>query len=215
MALPPLAECAAADGADPERDPDMSRFSVILAVSILALGGCDRASEQSVQRVSEGETQSPEGSESLTGTPDRSGAGAALPDFTVTDPDGDMLDLAGLEGAPVLLNLWATWCAPCVVEMPMLDALAEEFDGELRVVTVSQDIRGAEVVEPFFDRREFTRLEPWLDPDSELAVRMSEGGQLPLSVVYNAQGREVLRVAGGYEWDSAEAKAMLREVLDD
>ena len=193
----------------------MSRFSVILAVSILALGGCDRASEQSVQRGSEGETQSPDGSESLTGTPDRSGAGAALPDFTVTDPDGDMLDLAGLEGAPVLLNLWATWCAPCVVEMPMLDALAEEFDGELRVVTVSQDIRGAEVVEPFFDRREFTRLEPWLDPDSELAVRMSEGGQLPLSVVYNAQGREVLRVAGGYEWVSAEAKAMLREVLDD
>ncbi|KPP86642.1 MAG: putative thioredoxin [Erythrobacteraceae bacterium HL-111] len=188
---------------------------------VLALGGCDRAQEGSAQPGSapqaddEAGAGAPGAEQPLAGEVSRAEAGAPLPDFTVTDPDGNALDLASLGGEPVLLNLWATWCAPCVVEMPMLDALAEETAGELRVVTVSQDIRGAEQVEPFFAERGFRKLEPWLDPDSELAVRMSEGGQLPLTVLYDASGREVLRVAGGYEWDSAEARALIAEALGE
>lgn len=193
---------------------------------VLLLGGCDRASEGEAQPESATPGQAAAvvgrdgggdaaGAAGLAGEVSRNQAGAPLPDFTVTDPGGDTLDLAALAGRPVLLNLWATWCAPCVVEMPMLDALAQERKGQLRVVTVSQDIRGAETVVPFFEGRDFAALEPWLDPDSELAVRMSEGGQLPLTVLYDADGREVLRVAGGYEWDSPEARALIDEALAD
>lgn len=187
------------------------------AAIALVLGGCDRASEDAAQpkSVTGDRAATDSDARALVGEVSRKEAGTPLPDFTVTDPDGDTLDLAALAGEPVLLNLWATWCAPCVVEMPMLDALAQKREGELRVVTVSQDIRGAEKVVPFFEDRDFAALEPWLDPDSELAVRMTEGGQLPLTVLYDAGGREVLRVAGGYEWDSREARALIDEALAD
>ena len=135
-----------------------------------------------------------------------------LVDITLRDPAGNTLDLAAIE-RPVLVNLWATWCAPCVVEMPQLDALAEELGGEVRVLTVSQDVRGAERVEPFFAERRFSHLEPWLDPDAALTVRLSDDGQLPLTVLFDGEGREVLRVEGAYPWDSEEAAALVREAV--
>jgi thiol-disulfide isomerase/thioredoxin len=193
----------------------MSRVSSIAAVLFLALAGCDRAGEVAAQRE-EGESVAAATSEStLTGEIDRMQAGTRLPDLTVADPAGETLDLGALEGQPVLLNLWATWCAPCVIEMPMLDELAGEFDGNLRVITVSQDIRGAEVVQPFFAKRDFARLEPWLDPDAELSSRFTPDGRLPLSVLFDAQGREVFRVAGGYDWDGEEAMAQVAQALAD
>ena len=123
-----------------------------------------------------------------------------------------MLDLAALD-QPVLVNLWATWCVPCVVEMPALDRLAAEMDGEVKVLTISQDNRGAEVVVPFFAQRDFQYLEQWLDPQNDLAVEFSDGGLLPVTVLFDADGKELLRVAGGYEWDSEEAIAQVREAL--
>ncbi|MGY6635745.1 MAG: TlpA family protein disulfide reductase [Erythrobacter sp.] len=143
------------------------------------------------------------------GVIDASHAGAMLPELVVRNAAGAELDLGIIEG-PVLLNLWATWCAPCVVEMPQLDALASEMEGEIRVVTVSQDLRGAEVVTPFFAGKGFVHLEPWLDPETALSAQFSEAGQLPLTILFDASGREVWRVAGGYEWDSSEAIAAVR-----
>ncbi len=136
-----------------------------------------------------------------------------MPTLVLSDPSGAELDLAALKGTPVLLNLWATWCAPCVVEMPMLDNLAAQMDGELRVLTVSQDLSGATVVEPFFAEQEFERLEPWLDPENALMFSFSNSGMLPLTVLFDAEGREVLRVAGGYHWDSEEALALITEAI--
>ena len=142
----------------------------------------------------------------------RSFAGTPLPAIQFSDADGNALDLAAQDG-PVLINLWATWCAPCVVEMPQLDALAAEMEGEVRVITVSQDVRGADVVTPFFAQKGFAQLEPWLDPDAQLSAQFTPEGLLPLTILFDAQGKEVLRVAGAYEWDSAEAIATIRESL--
>jgi hypothetical protein len=97
--------------------------------------------------------------------------------------------------------------------MPLLDNLAGEMDGELRVLTISQDIRGADVVVPFFESRDFQYLEQWLDPDTDLGVTFAEGGLLPMTILFGADGKEILRVAGDYEWDSEEAIAQLREAL--
>ncbi len=143
---------------------------------------------------------------------DTSFAGTALPDLVVKDAAGRSLDLGSLEG-PVLINLWATWCAPCVTEMPQLDRLAGELEGEVRVITISQDLRGAEAVGPFFAAKGFARLEPWLDPETALSAQFSEAGQLPLTILFDASGKEVWRVAGGYEWASAGAIAQVRAGL--
>lgn len=146
------------------------------------------------------------------GVIDKSQAGTLLPEVTVRNAQGAEFDIGIIEG-PVLINLWATWCAPCVVEMPQLDTLAGKLEGEVRVITVSQDLRGGEVVVPFFAERGFQRLEPWLDPETTLSAQFSESGQLPLTILFDASGREVWRVAGAYEWDSAEAEAAIREGL--
>ena len=135
-----------------------------------------------------------------------------LPELVFADPSGDTLDTGTLAGRPVLVNLWATWCAPCIAEMPTLDALAGELP-DVKVLTVSQDVRGAEVVSPFFAARDFSHLEQWLDPDGELGSALSEDGQMPLTVLFDAQGREVFRVAGGYEWDSPEAVSAISDAI--
>lgn len=142
----------------------------------------------------------------------RNQAGTPIPALTFNDPSGATLDLAAQDG-PVLLNLWATWCAPCVKEMPQLDALAAELEGEVKVITISQDVRGADVVTPFFAKGGYARLEPWLDPEAALSAQFTPEGALPLTVLFDATGKEVLRVAGGYDWSTPEAAALVRDAL--
>ena len=133
--------------------------------------------------------------------------------MTVVDPSGTSLNLAEASGKPMLLNLWATWCAPCVVEMPMLDALAGEMGDRLRVVTVSEDMKGAEVVVPFFEQKGFPNLPRWMDTEMDLAFGFGGGGSLPLTVLYDAEGKEVWRMIGGFDWSSEEARALIEEGL--
>ncbi len=113
----------------------------------------------------------------------------------------------------MLLNLWATWCAPCVVEMPLLDRLAGEMGDEVQVLTVSMDLRGAEAVEPFFAAHDFKHLPRWIDPDGALAEAFGGGAVLPLTVLYDDNGREVWRVIGAFDWDSEEARDLVREAV--
>ncbi|GAA4052308.1 hypothetical protein GCM10022213_26070 [Parerythrobacter jejuensis] len=186
----------------------MSRVSLTLFAFLFLLSGCDRAATDAAQEQGAlaGEKTS------LAGEVDRSNAGDLMPAVTVTDPDGRELNLAAVQGQPVLMNLWATWCAPCIKEMPLLDELAVERADGLRVLTVSQDMQGAEKVVPFFAERDFEMLEPWLDPDNTLGFHFQAG--LPMTVLYDASGREVWRIAGDYDWTSAEAAGFIDEGLD-
>ncbi len=173
-------------------------------------GGCDRQSDDAAQpQASEGAKASG-GAEALTGTFDRSHKGDPLPAITVKDPAGKVLDLASLKGKPVLLNLWATWCAPCIAEMPMLDSLATS--GTVKVLTVSQDMGDPAKPTAFFADKSFKALEPWLDPENELSFHYGTG-TLPTSVLYDAQGREVWRLVGGHDWTTAETGKLLAEGL--
>ncbi|OGS51442.1 MAG: thiol:disulfide interchange protein [Erythrobacter sp. RIFCSPHIGHO2_12_FULL_63_10] len=184
------------------------RLSLNVLASTLLLAACDSGADGPAQPQAE----FPGDKLELTGEIDRTLAGSLMPAVNLTDPQGNTLNLGALQGQPVLLNLWATWCAPCVVEMPMLDDLADELKGKVRVVTVSQDLRGAEMVEPFFAEKGFRNLEPWLDPENELGLGYG-GGSLPLTVLFDAQGQELLRVVGGYDWSSEEARAAIEEAL--
>ena len=137
---------------------------------------------------------------------DCSHKGSLLPDFTLSDPAGKSITLASLKGKPLLINLWATWCAPCVAELPQLDQLAA--GGKVKVLTVSQDMGEPQKVTQFLKDRQIKLLEPWLDPENALITQYN-AGTLPTSVLYDAEGREVWRIVGPRDWSSAETAALL------
>ncbi len=148
----------------------------------------------------------------LAGLLDRSFAGQPIPQAIVRDPQGATLSL-GEGDRPVLLNLWATWCAPCVVEMPLLDTLAAEFGDQIQVVTVSVDMNGAAAVVPFFEENDLPHLPRWMDPENNLAFAYGGGAVLPLTILYDREGREVWRVIGAYDWASDVARERVSEAL--
>ena len=184
--------------------PRLPLFSLTCAFA-LVLAGCDRESAEPAQ---------PEGvevaGEEFTGEIDRAFAGQAMPAVELTDPTGATLATASLSGKPVLVNLWATWCVPCITEMPLLDELAAELGDTVQVLTVSQDMQGAEKVAPFFAERKFAHLPQWMDPANALPPAFG-ASSLPLTVLYDAEGKELWRVAGGFDWSSAEAREMIAE----
>jgi thiol-disulfide isomerase/thioredoxin len=141
---------------------------------------------------------------------DRSHAGEPVPETAFEDPDGEPASLADFRGKPLLVNLWATWCAPCVAEMPTLDALAGREGKRLQVVTISQDPDGRAGVEAFFDKQGYRNLETWLDPKMALMPALKVD-TLPTTILYDAQGRELWRWTGGEDWGSADAARLLAE----
>jgi len=185
----------------------------ILSLALLALAGCDRQAPDPAQPAKDGATPGASGEHTpLNGTLDIASRGSRMPDFALKDPAGKVLRSTDLIGKPVLINLWATWCGPCVVEMPMLDSLADEDGTRLRVLTVSQDITGAEKVVPFFAKNPYKHLEPWLDPDNQLSIHYATG-ILPTTILYDKDGREVWRMIGGHDWSGPRTAAILAETL--
>jgi thiol-disulfide isomerase/thioredoxin len=148
-----------------------------------------------------------------TGRLDRSHAGTAAPALAFQGPDGQPTRLAAFRGRPVLVNLWATWCGPCVVEMPSLDALAgrQSADRGLRIVAISQDSTdGRQKVADFFAAHRFQHLQPYLD--SEMGLMFSLGlDTLPTTILYDSRGREVWRMVGMAEWQSDRVARLLLE----
>jgi len=135
---------------------------------------------------------------------------APAPDVRFTDADGEQMSLGDFEGKVVLLNLWATWCAPCVKELPDLDRLQAAMGGDtFQVVALSSDRNGAEKVPPFLANLRIANLTPYLDPGS-VATRAFTPRGLPTSVLIDAKGREVGRLEGAAAWDAPEAQDLIR-----
>jgi thiol-disulfide isomerase/thioredoxin len=130
------------------------------------------------------------------------------------DAGGSEVRLADFRGKVVLLNLWATWCAPCRAEMPSLDRLAAAMAGEdLAVVALSTDRFGAERIQSFFEEIGVGMLAIYQDKRSEVARAAGAIG-LPVTLVLDREGREVARLTGDAEWDSPEARALLSRLVE-
>ena len=182
--------------------------SVSVLIALLpALAACDRAGDR--KPVPAAQPEAAAAASSRAAPParvrgfDAARAGTPAPAVAFTGPDGRPVRLADFAGRPVLLNLWATWCAPCVAEMPALDRLAARAGEGLVVLTVSQDLEERRAVDPFFARGRFRHLRPYTDPDNGLPLALGATG-LPVSVLYDAAGREVWRLAGEWEWDRVD-----------
>lgn len=139
---------------------------------------------------------------------DRSKKGSAAPDAAFTDAGGKLVKVADFAGKPVLLNLWASWCAPCVKELPMLDAIGKA--GALQVVAVSQDSGPQASVKAFLAKLKAAGLGAYHDPSMSLSGALN-AQVLPTSVLYDAQGKEVWRFTGDLDWTGAEAAKLLAE----
>ena len=185
----------------------------------LALAGCDRQKASAPQgeapvaaNASANGTAAAGPTEEAypTGRLDRSHQGEHAPDTAFEDGQGQPVRLSSFRGKPVLVNLWATWCGPCVVEMPSLDALAARQGDAIRVVTISQDTDGRQKVTDFFGAHHFARIQPYLDGRMELmtALRIDT---LPTTILYNSQGVEVWRMTGMSDWQGERAARLLLE----
>jgi thiol-disulfide isomerase/thioredoxin len=189
--------------------PVVSRPIPLLLVALLGscvLGGCDRQKAEQPQAPAASEAQSAKGL-------DRSHKGEAAPLVKFKNPDGDDFDLSKFKGGPVLVNLWASWCAPCIKELPTLQQLEQSHndDGALGVIAVSQDMAPQGSVEAFLAERDLGRFAAFHDPEMKLTDAL--GVQImPTTILYDAGGKEVWRYVGDLDWTSEEAKKLLAEV---
>ncbi len=133
----------------------------------------------------------------------------ALPAISFLDDAGASRSLRDYAGKTVLLNLWATWCAPCVAEMPALAALARDGAAQdIVVLPLSSDAGGAEAVRKFFAAHGITGLPVLLDPKGAAGEALGIRG-LPTTLLIDAQGRERARLEGAADWAAPDAAAKL------
>ena len=138
------------------------------------------------------------------------------PTTPFTDASGTEMTLKDFEGEVLLLNFWATWCAPCVHEMPSLDKLQASYpDGDFKVLAMSQDRGGAKKAEPFLrDKLGLPHLHLMLDPKMALGRAFRNRG-IPVSYAIDKKGYVVGSLAGIAEWDSDEARALFNSLLKE
>lgn len=196
----------------------LSLRSVIVPLLLLgAVAGCDKhnaaapqatPSKLPVENTGTAPDMAPAKGDKVDviGTLDRSHKGEAAP--------AALTDIVGKPGAgkafgskPVLLNLWATWCGPCVKELPTLDKAAATFT----ILAVSQDIGtdGAAKAGAFLKDHGVTHLQSYADPETKLSVAYN--ASLPTSVLYDSTGHEVWRMTGGMDWTTETAQQLLAE----
>lgn len=135
------------------------------------------------------------------------------PDVALTDPDDAEHRLADWQGKVLLVNFWATWCAPCREEMPSLDALQAELGGDdFQVLTVASGRNPPAAIDRFFEEEGIEQLPRLMDPRQQLARAFGVVG-LPVSVLIDREGREVARLIGDADWNSPAAHSVIEQMI--
>jgi thiol-disulfide isomerase/thioredoxin len=137
-----------------------------------------------------------------------------VPDIPFLDPSGKEARLADLKGQVVLVNFWATWCAPCIRELPSLDRLQAEMGGkDFTVLAINEDRTGAAVAGPFLEKHGWKNL--GVNVDRQLALSRAMGVRgMPSTFILNRTGQVMGVLTGPAEWDSPDAKALIRHYID-
>jgi thiol-disulfide isomerase/thioredoxin len=136
-----------------------------------------------------------------------------MPTRSLRDASNAETTLAAYQGEVIVLNLWATWCAPCVEEMPTLGAVQRRFGDRLRVVTVSVDAEGQRArAQEQLAELSGGSLPFLLDITRGILLDVQAPG-MPVTIIYDREGQELARLAGGADWDSPEAVAMLEAAV--
>jgi thiol-disulfide isomerase/thioredoxin len=153
------------------------------------------------------ETVEPGGADALV-----FGAAQNVADSPFQDLGGNPKRFADYAGKVLVVNLWATWCAPCIKEMPSLARLARALPADrFQVLAISLDRAGPKAVQEFWTKLNVQGLEPMIDPTTKLGFALKAQG-MPTTLILNPQGQEVARVAGALEWDSPPIVARLKSL---
>jgi thiol-disulfide isomerase/thioredoxin len=137
----------------------------------------------------------------------------AAPDIVFVDAGGGRHRLSEFRGHGMVINLWATWCVPCVAEMPSLAALSKTLaPADIAVLPLSSDRGGADAVEAFFRKHAIAGLPVLLDPQGAAARAFGVEG-IPTSVIIDKAGRERARLEGSADWSTPEAVAAVRKLV--
>lgn len=134
------------------------------------------------------------------------------PAIAFTTRAGVEKHLADFKGSLLLVNLWATWCAPCIREMPSLDRLQQKLGDKLTILAISQDRRGAAAVDPFLAKTGIKHLKTYLDPKAEATTAFSVAG-LPTSFLISRDGMILGRLEGAADWDAPKMVALLERYI--
>ena len=138
---------------------------------------------------------------------------APVSEAAFVDFEDRALSLADWRGKVVLVNFWATWCAPCREEMPALDALNKALGGEdFAVVTIATGPNPQPAMTRFFEEAGIETLPLHRDPKQRLAREMAVMG-LPVSVILDREGREIARLTGDADWHSDAARGVIAALV--
>lgn len=172
---------------------------------MLAVGGT-LAAGLTVRKPRAQELQDLEAGLMLTDPP------VAAPDIVFVAADGTQHHVAEFLGRGMVINLWATWCAPCVAEMPSLAALSKTLaPDDIAVLPLSSDHGGADAVRAFFQQHSIAGLPVLLDPHGAAAHACHARG-IPTSLVIDTKGRERARLEGSADWSTAPAARLVRKL---
>jgi len=137
-----------------------------------------------------------------------------LPEIQFENGQGQATSLAEFRGKVVLLNIWATWCAPCRREMPTLERLQAELSGpDFEVVALSIDRKGLPVVKEFYEELGLQELGMYVDASAKASRELSALG-VPTTLLIDREGNELGRLAGPAEWDSREMVSFIRGYIE-
>ena len=139
-------------------------------------------------------------------------AAKPVPDDAFTDPNGGSLKLTDFKGTYVLVNFWATWCAPCKTELPSLERLkARVAPGKLKIITISID-KNAEIAAKYLAAKGMTDLDSYADPSLDLSTALGADG-VPTTVLIDPDSNVIGRHVGATEWDNPKMVAALTEII--
>ena len=134
------------------------------------------------------------------------------PVLNFTDASGRKLTLASYRGSGLVVNIWATWCGPCVAELPSIAAISGRLaKSKILVLPISVDLDGAKAVPPFYASHGIKDLPVLLDPDGNTTGALNAQG-IPVTIVVNRQGQLVGRLDGSADWNSAASIALVRQL---
>jgi peroxiredoxin len=155
--------------------------------------------------------QTKDSSFNLSGKP-RLGKGVPAPDFTLPGLDGKKISIAEYKGKVIFLNIWATWCPPCVEEMPSMEKLYQKLKGEsFEILAVSIDVSGSESVLPFMKKHKLS-FPALLDTKGDIKSLYQTTG-VPESFIIDKEGIIVEKIIGPRDWASPGAIRSIRNLI--
>ena len=135
-----------------------------------------------------------------------------LPKPLILDANENMVEI-GYDEDYMVINFWATWCAPCKKEMPSLNSLAENMKYEdIRIITIASGRNSKEAIDAFFDDNNLINLKKYRDPRGRIAIKYGVTA-LPTTIVINSKGIEIGRIIGDIDWDTTDVHSFFRKLL--